>query len=167
MRLIKGFALGICLLTSVEQAMADNKQVVLNELVSVMKMESMIDATYQQVEAMLQSMPAQMGIKPSEQPMFESYYSKMVDVLKAEMNWAKMEPQVLAIYERNFSEQELKDILAFYKTESGQSLVEKMPAVMQDSMQISQSLVQQAMPQIQTLAQELAAELQASRGQAE
>ncbi len=89
----------------------------------------------------------------------------MTNVLKTEMSWKKMQPMMVNVYDKHFNEQEIADMLAFYKTETGQKILQKMPVVMQESMQMSQSLVQDAMPKIQQIAGELSEELKASRQQ--
>jgi len=127
----------------------------LNELVNVMDMDSMIDSIYSQMEAMMQNMATQMGVQPDEQAIFDEYYKQMTQIIKEDMSWAKMEPLVVDIYRRNFTEKELDDMLAFYKTETGKSLLAKMPVVMQESMHISQVLMQQSIPKIQAKAEQL------------
>lgn len=141
------------------------KQEKLKALVSVMDMDAMVDTMYDQVEAMMQNVSVQMGVKPSEQPIFEKHHAKITGLLKSEMSWEKMEPMVIDIYSRNFTEQQIDDLLAFYQTETGQALIKKMPTVMQESMLIGQSMMQQSIPKIQAMAQELAQELQQARAQ--
>lgn len=142
---------------------SETKRAKLNELVNVMDMDSMVDQMYSQMELMMQNMSTQMGVQPSEQAIFDEYYNKMSFVIKEDMSWAKMEPLMVDIYSRNFSEKEIDDMLAFYKTETGQSLLLKMPAVMQESMQMSQTLMQASIPRIQQIAKELSDDLAESR----
>lgn len=46
---------------------------------------------------------------------------------------------VIPIYAQNFTDEELDGIIAFYRTPVGQSVLEKMPAVIQDSLTAGQS----------------------------
>lgn len=137
--------------------LADNasKDKKLNELVNVMDMDSMIDSIYSQMEVMMKNMSAQMDIQPDEQALFDEYYSQMTQIIKEDMSWARMEPLVVDIYRRNFTEKELDDMLVFYKSDTGKAILAKMPVVMQESMQISQQLMQQSIPKIQAIAQQL------------
>ena len=57
------------------------------------------------------------------------------------MNWAKMKKPMIKIYLKHYSEKEIKDMVAFYKSDSGQSMIQKMPAVMGDSMLLSQEMM--------------------------
>jgi uncharacterized protein len=47
--------------------------------------------------------------------------------------------EVALLYARNFTEQELKEILAFYKTPTGQKLLQKQPKVIDTSMSFAQT----------------------------
>ncbi len=142
------------------------KQQKIDELVEVMNMDAMVDSMYAQVEGMMQNMSVQMGVKPDEKAIFDKYYADMTEVLKTKMSWQKMQPMMINLYDKQFTEQEISDMLAFYKTESGQAILKKMPQVMQESMQMSQALVQDAMPEIQAIAGELGEALKQSRSKA-
>jgi len=47
--------------------------------------------------------------------------------------------EVALLYAQNFTEQELKDILVFYKSPTGQKLLDKQPNVIDSSMQFAQT----------------------------
>ena len=161
----KVLLLSLLIFSSSLHAEQNTKQQKIDELISVMNLDSMVDSMYGQVEGMMKGMSDQMGVKPSEQAIFDKYYGDMTTVLKTEMSWAKMQPMMVNVYDKHFSEQEIADMLAFYKTDTGQKILEKMPVVMQESMQMSQSLMKDAMPKIQTLAQQLSDELEQSRSE--
>lgn len=161
----KVLLLSLLIFSSSLYAEQNTKQQKIDELINVMNLDSMVDSMYGQVEGMMKGMSDQMGVKPSEQAIFDKYYGDMTTVLKTEMSWAKMQPMMVNVYDKHFSEQEIADMLAFYKTDTGQKILEKMPVVMQESMQMSQSLMKDAMPKIQTLAQQLSDELEQSRSE--
>jgi hypothetical protein len=154
------------LIFSTNLAAQTAKQQKIDELVEVMDMDAMVDSMYSQVEGMMQNMSVQMGVKPDEKAIFDKYYADMTEVLKTKMSWQKMQPMMVNLYDKQFSEQEISDMLDFYKTESGQAILKKMPQVMQASMQMSQSLVQEAMPEIQAIAGQLGEALKQSRSEA-
>ncbi|MBB1338587.1 DUF2059 domain-containing protein [Pseudoalteromonas sp. SR44-2] len=162
----KVLLLSLLIFSSSLYAEQNTKQQKIDELIKVMNLDSMVDSMYGQVEGMMKGMSDQMGVKPSEQAIFDKYYGDMTTVLKTEMSWAKMQPMMVNVYDKHFSEQEIADMLAFYKTDTGQKILEKMPVVMQESMQMSQGLIQDAMPKIQAIAGKLSEELKASREQA-
>lgn len=50
-------------------------------------------------------------------------------------------------------------MITFYRTSSGQAVIEKMPLVMQNTMAAVQSIIQDLLPQMQEIQQEFLAEL--------
>ncbi len=128
-----------------------------------MNAESMIDNIYSQMDQVMQGMWQQLGVKPSEQEMFDKFMSKMVSIMKSEMNWAKMKEPMIKIYLKHYSEKEIKDMISFYKSDSGQSMIQKMPAVMGDSMLLSQEMMKDFIPKLQKMSKELEEELAAAR----
>jgi len=127
--------------------------------------DAMMDNTYQQMNTMMKNMAGNLGIQPDEQHLYDEFNDRMTNLLKEEVNWASMKPQMVDIYQRNFTQQEIDDIIAFYETETGQALLEKMPTVMQESMMVSQQAVQAIMPEIQQIAIQFREDLQAYRSE--
>lgn len=62
---------------------------------------------------------------------------RMRDVLRSEMRWEKHEAARIAVYRRAFSQAEVDAMIAFYRTPAGKAMVERMPAVKQEDLQIS------------------------------
>ncbi|MFN8552347.1 MAG: DUF2059 domain-containing protein [Candidatus Obscuribacterales bacterium] len=56
----------------------------------------------------------------------------------------------LVVYDKNFTDAELKDIIAFYKTPTGQKSLKQMPEVMRESMEMTTTLISPQMNQIIT-----------------
>lgn len=154
----------VCVFLSITAyAAEETKQQKLTELVDIMNMDSMIDSMYSQMGGIMENMAVQMDLKPSERPIFDKYNQRMIAIMKENMSWKHMEPMVLDIYNRNFSEQEITDMLKFYKTETGKAILVKMPIVIQESMQLSQSLVQPLFPKLQEIGEQLGEELAKAR----
>ena len=147
-----------------QEATKDEK---LKELVNVMDMDSMLESMYSQMEIMMQNAATEMGVKPSEQPIFDEYYSKMTLVMRESMSWEKMEPGIVALYDRNFTEKEIDSMLEFYKSDAGKAILEKMPAVMNESMLLGQELMRDTIPKLKEISQQLAEDLEKSRSSEE
>ena len=159
------YLVGLLFITSsiFVQANESAKQTKLKELVNVMDMGSMVESIYSQMEVAMQDMSTKMGVQPNEQAIFDEYYSQMILIMKENLSWAKMEPLAVDIYDRNFTEDEITDMLVFYKTDTGKSLLKKMPAVMQESMQMSQTLIEGSIPKLQQIESNLRADLEKAR----
>ena len=110
------YLVGLLFITSsiFVQANESAKQAKLKELVNVMDMGSMVESIYSQMEVAMQDMSTKMGVQPNEQAIFDEYYSQMILIMKENLSWAKMEPLAVDIYDRNFTEDEITDMLVFY-----------------------------------------------------
>jgi uncharacterized protein len=62
---------------------------------------------------------------------------------------------MIDIYLKHYSETEIQDMLAFYRTKTGQSMIIKMPAVMGESIILSQKMMKDFIPKIKAMAQDL------------
>lgn len=153
----------IAIVSSNVVAQENSKDQKLMELVDLMDMDSMVESMYSQMEVMMQNVATEMGVTPSEQPIFDEYYSKMTLVMRDEMSWKKMEPGVLDIYRRNFTEKEIDDMLVFYKSASGRSLLKKMPVITNESMTLGQELMMKTIPKLKEISTELAKDLEKTR----
>ena len=89
-------------------------------------------------------MPALMQtLKPAivqNRPQVERDYDAIVPLLLEGMNARLNEvmDQIAAVYARNFTADELREAVAFYRGPTGQKFVQKLPAISQESMAIGQ-----------------------------
>ena len=66
--------------------------------------------------------------------------------LKAVLNVDEIIPRLVPVYDKYFSEDELKELIAFYKGTTGRKLIKVMPLIMEDSMKATESYFQEKMP---------------------
>jgi len=89
-------------------------------------------------------MPAIMNnLKPAivqNRPQVERDYDAIMPLLIASMDARLNEiiDQVAAVYARNFTAEELREVVAFYRGPTGQKFVQKLPLITQESMLIGQ-----------------------------
>src|SRR6516162_4567328 len=89
-------------------------------------------------------MPAMMqSLKPAivqNRPQVERDYEVIVPLLLEGMNERLNEviEQIAAVYARNFTADELREAVAFYRGPTGQKIVQKLPTITQESMAIGQ-----------------------------
>ena len=163
--LVKGLVFVMALLLAMAPAAEtqQSKREMVEEMMLLMDVDAMVDTMYSQMDQMMQGMGREMGLKPEDQPLFDKYTARMTAIMKAEVSWQKMKEPMIAVYQNYYTTQELADMLAFYKSASGQSMLKKMPEVMKASMVVSQDMMKSVIPQIQQLSQELAEEVKAQR----
>ncbi len=141
----------------------ESKRESVEELLRVTNMDSIVDSMYGQMTQMIEGMGKQLGVKPDEQPIFNAYMNKMFSAMREEMSWKKMKDPMIDIYLKHYTEKEIQDMLAFYESDTGRSMVSKTPAVMADSMQFSQSMVKSFLPTMQSITQEFKRDLEDHR----
>jgi len=137
----------------------------IKELLELINADSMIDTIYSQMDQMFAGMGSQLGVSASEQELFNNYTNKVEVAMKEEMSWAKMEAPIIDVYINNYTEEEIQDMLRFYRSKTGRSMIEKMPEVMVESMAVSQKMLEEFMPKFMELAKELEQEVKAHREQ--
>jgi len=125
--------------------------------------DSTLDAVYAQFDGMFANMAEQFKIDESERASFKKHMHEVNLMLREEMNWETLKEPMIDLYMAHYTEQELQDMLAFYQSETGQSVVKKMPEVMAASMQVTQQLMQDVYPKIMQMSKAYAEELKKQR----
>lgn len=80
---------------------------------------------------------------------------KLFDVIKEEINklidenFPVFVALITPIYDKHFTHDEIKGLLAFYQTELGRKTIQVMPALMQEGMSVGQQWGQALVPEIQ------------------
>ena len=112
--------------------------------------------TFDQINSgMMQQM---MGVKltPEQQKRDDEFSAKVQKVLADGLGWSSLEPSYAKLYEATYTEDEIDGILAFYKSPSGQAMVEKSPMLVKQSSAIAQEHMKAIMPQLQQLMKDFA-----------
>ncbi len=161
----KLIVIGLGILMSLSAHGQGSKRESVEELLRAANAASLVDGIYAQMNQVVGGMGKQLGVQPDEQAIFDAYMEKIFSAMREEMSWEKIEDPMIDIYLNHYTEKEIQDMLAFYQSETGRSMVEKMPAVMKDSMQLSQKMMQEFFPKMQTITQELKSDLKEHRRQ--
>jgi hypothetical protein len=102
---------------------------------------------------------------PEVQKSFDQCHAEVMAAFKEQFTWHKLEPMYVRIYQKSFNQQEVDGMIAFYKTPTGQAMINKMPAVMQNSMNETMQMMGPMMQRIERMQQEMVAEMQASKNE--
>ena len=114
---------------------------------------------YAQVQQLFAQRFAQAQAPANKQALLESYQAKANAALDRAIGWDKLEPDMIKLYTSNFSESELQELMAFYQSPIGRKVLEKMPVLASQSVQISQARLQAAVPEVNKLLEAMTAEL--------
>ncbi len=98
------------------------------------------------------------GIKPALDRMrsqgmpaelVESIHAASQKFFADNFKWDDLKPQVAKLYAETFTEAELRDIVAFYETPTGQKVAAKLPGLFQQATALSMTRIQEKMPEFQ------------------
>ncbi len=139
-------------------AQEDTRRATAEELLNVMNVKESIEQSFAMVKKMIPAQMAQMKQATGETNIpsnVSSQTDKMMDMMAEELSWNKLKDGYIALYAEIFTDEEMKGLIAFYKSPVGQAFVQKQPEVMKRSMELSQKLMMQIMPKIQAMSKEL------------
>jgi hypothetical protein len=97
-----------------------------------------------------------------QQKQLNEFNKQVQAIMTSSLGWDKLEPEYAKLYVAAYSEQQLDDILAFYKSPTGQAMVEKNPELLKQSSVIAQQHLMSAMPELQKLMKDFAAQATAN-----
>jgi uncharacterized protein len=140
------------------QAQAQDHRALAEELINILKVKDTMERSFTMIKQMVSSQIGKMtpphgsSVTPAQ---ISAEMEKIMDVVGQELNWDKLKNDYVNIYADTFTEQELKDIIAFYKSPSGQAFIAKQPELMKRSMQISEKMMTNVMPKVQEMSNQM------------
>jgi len=164
-------AIAILLASPTFAATADTpaSEASIRELIDLTQARKLVDNVSSQLDSTMQTSMKQAlagrPITPAQQKILDGMRAKMLKVFNENMQWSKLEPQMIDVYRRTFTQTEIEGMVSFYKTDAGKAVIAKMPLVLQNSIQLMQSQLATMAPQIQQIQQETITELQGSKPQ--
>ena len=112
---------------------ASSHRQVTEELLQVMGVEkTSVDAATAYFDVMVEQNAA-----------MADYKDVMVKWVKNTLSWEKMGPRMTDLYMQTFTEGEIRELIAFYKTPVGQKTLQQMPVLMQEGMKIGTDLAKE------------------------
>jgi len=130
------------------------------ELLLLTKVDKMMQPLFEHMEVMMEQQFDQWGAPEEARPILKKYTTKMFEMFEEELSWEKMKDEYIDIYVRTYTEDEIKAISDFYKTPVGQTLIEKMPKLMQESIAITQRNMQGYIQKMEQISAEMANEIE-------
>ena len=135
------------------------------QLLEVAQARKLIDSVMKQMDNLMQQSIAQatqgQKIPPKVQKDIDVQSGEMMTMMKELLDWRKLEPMYVRVYQKTFSQQEVDGMIAFYKTPAGQAVIGKMPAVMQNTIEEMQQLMGPVMQKMQKMQQDVVAKMKA------
>jgi uncharacterized protein len=154
-------------LTVVRAADTPPSETSIKQLLEAGQVHKLIDETIAQLDSYMKQSMQQVTqgqrITPEIQKDIDRRQTEMMGMIKEVLDWNKLEPVYVRVYQKTFTQGEVDGLTAFYKTPTGQALLTKMPAVMQNTLNEMQQMIQPMMQRVQHMQQEVVAEIQAQK----
>jgi uncharacterized protein len=139
----------------------------IKQLLEVSQVHKLLDSATAQMDALMKQAMQQVTqgqpVTPEVQKQIERGQSEAMSMMKEVLDWNKLEPMYVRIYQKSFTQPEIDGLIAMYKSPAGQMLLTKMPVVLQNATAEVQQLMQPVMMRIQRLQQDVLAQIQAEK----
>jgi hypothetical protein len=166
MRLVVTLVLAVFACQTAVALDAKASEASIRQLFEVMQSSKLLEAYLTQIDdtvrASMQQAFAGQQPTPKQQKIMESLGRNIAVLVKQELNWASFEPMMVEVYRNTFSQHEVDGMLTFYRSETGQAVISKLPTAMQQSMAGMQSHVKTLTPKIVQLEKDTVAQLKAA-----
>jgi hypothetical protein len=153
MKPIAALALALLVIVPFAGAQELTKEAKIEQLLTVMNADAMIDQMFEQIKAMTASQVPP-GTSPEQAAKAREIQSKILDLVKARISWEKMRPQYVKLYAETFSDEEISGMLGFYQSPAGRAMLSKMPTLTTKIMQVAQAQLTDLLPEIQRITRE-------------
>jgi uncharacterized protein len=141
-RLIVIFALSTSIVCAADSPPTEAS---IKQLLELTNAHKLIDSTAAQMQAFMSQMMQQATqgrkISPEIQKDIDKRQSESMGIMKEMLDWNKLEPMYVRIYQKSLTQQDVDGMIGFYKTASGQALINKMPVIMQNTLSEMQQVM--------------------------
>lgn len=150
---MKHLVLAALLLATPLAAAAPPSDAQVDELLSVMRAHRTVEALVPQVQAsqqqMVQQLIAGQSLSAAQQRQLDAIVYRSNAQMLGSLSWHRMQPLYRDIYRQTFSAQDMTAMVEFYGSPVGQTLLDKMPLLMHNTMTALQTLMGPMLQQMQ------------------
>jgi hypothetical protein len=125
-------------------AHSQTKQELIRELIHLTQTDSMMEKTYKSIVPTFMKQISTETNDSSKLAITQDFMNSMI-LSGKEISRKIMDEDIAGLYEKYYTENEIKDIIVFYKSTTGQKLIKKMPEMQKEIMTI---MMQKFMPEI-------------------
>ena len=137
-----------------------SKQVLIKELLTLTKVNTVPEKTKKQLEGSLSLYFSQLGGKKEEnKEVYEKYLKEFSTAFDKNINWKKLESDYINMYDKLFTEKEIKTIVQFYQTPAGKKMEEKSADIMRQAIEINKKQMTTVTPALRNVMQKMSKEL--------
>ncbi|MGH9868726.1 MAG: DUF2059 domain-containing protein [Candidatus Polarisedimenticolia bacterium] len=141
-----------CVLTPASAGKASSHDEAVLELFQVMGLErNAVAGAAAMIEAQVQANPD-----------IEPYRDVMLEWAGRFLTWDAMAPDLTAVYKATFTEREVREMTAFYRTPTGKKVLETLPKLMQKGAEVGMNLARSHQKELETMVLQRRKELEAA-----
>ncbi len=143
----------------------------IKRLFEIMHTSKLLDGVMAQMDQMMhasirESLQGQ-TLNAEQQQIIDDMGSELVGLMKENLDWTILEPQMVEVYRKTFTRQEVDGMLTFYRSPTGQAVIDKMPATVKQMMQLTQQRMGNLQPKIAQLQRDTMAALKRAQTRAD
>ncbi len=154
---MRKFSAGLLLaLCSLQAGAADSYA---GRLLELTHAEHLAVPVYAQVREMFAQRFVELKAPDSRKALLESYQAKANTLLDRAIGWKVLRPELVTLYQKEFTEPELKGMVEFYESPLGQKMLAKLPELNHRSARMAQASLETVVPEVNKLLDEMANEL--------
>lgn len=135
----------------------DNTALV-KELMKVTKVEEQMQRSMQMVKQMQKDMISKMTKNIPDREAAIKVQQKSFDLVMKELSWEKLQGAFIKVYAEVFTKKELQAMVTFYRSELGQTIINKMPLLQQKLMPVMQQKIMKLIPKLKKQVEKFVAE---------
>ena len=132
--------------------------VLVKELMKVTKVEAQMQRSMQMVKQMQKNMISKMTKNIADRDVAIKVQQKSFELVMTELSWEKLQGEFIKVYAEVFTKKELQAMVAFYRSELGQTIINKMPLLQQKLMPVMQQKIMKIIPKLQAQVKQFVAE---------
>jgi hypothetical protein len=137
----------------------------IKQLLEVAQSHKLIDSVMSQMDNLMEQTIAQatkgQQVSAKVQKDIDRRRVELAGIMKELLDWKKLEPMYVRIYQKTFTQPEVDGMIAFYKSPAGQAVITKMPSALQTTMDEMQGTMGPVMQKMQQMQQDVVAEIKA------
>ena len=122
-------------------AQTDSHMQAVDELMETMHMEQQIK----------ESADRMLKVQAQSMPQMAQYQDVMKEFFNKYITWEKLGDKIKQVYKESFTEEEIREITEFYKTDIGQKMARITPEISEKQALISQNIVMENQAELQQM----------------
>lgn len=154
-------ASALLLLLASATANADEGAAAAERLLELTRADQLAAPVYAQVRQMFAQRFAEAN--GSGQATLERYQAKADALLDRQIGWDRIKPDLVALYQQEFSRSELEQLVAFYQSDLGRKMLARLPELNMRSAALAQARLERAVPEVNELLERMSAELESKQ----